>query len=241
MLVSTVSIIPAVRPIEKIKYKLEDFNRGILGNEKYNRLKEMLVSHFPTITRKINNDMPLESQVPLPNTDIPNRLKENNIRILGLENYTKLRTTLEDCFTNIQRKINTSVFSDFLSYWFDYLIEITITIFAFCYLLVGHNPVGDLLGILAYLIIMPIPIFLLSMMEACLYLPLAVSIMLLGTALDFEEIIYKFGLMGLCLVLCVLLPITITLGIVAIPLGSIIVFLKNYWFILSDACYILWD
>ncbi len=239
MLVSTVSAFPLIRPIERVTNGLENFNRAVLGDELYTELRDSIMYKFPvTLYRTGYEDEP---QILPKHNDLVERMRENNIRILGYENYTKVRTTIEGCFTEIERKINTSAFSDFLAYWFDFLVETTITIFSFAYLLFGHNRVGDLVGILTYLVLMPIPVLLLSLMESCLYIPLIVTLMLLGTALDFEEIIYNYGLIGLCLVMLVLLPITMTLGVVAVPILATVVFIKNYWFILSDTLAILWD
>lgn len=242
MLVSAATAVPvsAGRPIRRLTRGLENFNRSILGDERYDRLRESLESRFPAILRKINRDN--NTQQPLgANNSIVDRMRENNIRILGYENYTKIKENITSCFTAIQRKINSSSFDDFVAYWFDLLIEATITIFSFCYLLFGHNPIGDIIGIGTYLILMPIPVFILSLMESALYLPLIISLMTLGMCLDFEEIIYQFGLIGLILVMCVLLPITMTVGVVAIPVMTVAVFVKNYWFILSDTLAILWD
>jgi hypothetical protein len=226
MLVSLITLSPVIegRPIDRITNRMEKFNKKLLGNDLYTSFRENITDSFPLIQRKLYDK-------PLPEFDsFVEKLKAFNINILGQENYTEIRELIVDHFRITQNKINTTnMLEDWLDAMFEIVVEWCVSIFAVSYFLFGHNWFGDTLALAICCILLPIPITILSAFESLLYIPLCVTLMLFGVSIDFEQILYDYGVIGLVIILTIILPLSIMCGTVLFPIILVLITWRTYW------------
>lgn len=219
MLVLSMTAVPvaAERPIVKITKRMERFNRNILGDDFYEYMKSNLENmtknkdNYPNPTTNFNNN-----KRSLPKTEsICEKIREFNINLLGMENYTKLRDDIEGKMGFIGGKINSTHWTDYLPYY-DFLLELTIFIFAICSVIGGHSVLGKMLGTLSFIVLMPIPVFLLCLVDW--YFESIDMLMDEEGNTIISNLLYQWGVIGLIIGFIFALPVGLIWSFVAVPL-----------------------
>jgi len=222
MLVSTVMCVPATegRIINRVTNRLEIFNRKVLGDSKYERIKDILHNKTSNIRYALYSE---QKPIPLSNNDSTiAKLRAFSINVLGQNEYEQMKLEVESKLKGIEYRLNSTSYWNNFHDFYEFLIEITIAIFSMCTLLFGHNAVSYIMGLTLFMFVMPIPVYIVSILDCWFQIILDFTDGVLGEPLLFEDIIYNFGIAGILIALAFALPVALTFMFVGVPILAVL-------------------